>query len=117
MLIQIADPAYGFPVPAYNFSSVHQFEFLDCEKDSGFPEESKFTYLQAKMIKSLLEFALTEEMNVIVHCHAGICRSGAIVEVATMMGFEVAGKRNRIPNLMVKTMLMDVLGLTYNEVK
>ena len=29
MLIQITDPAYGFPEPKYTFKEVHQFEFLD----------------------------------------------------------------------------------------
>jgi len=43
---------------------------------------------------------------------AGICRSGAVVEVATMMGF-TASDRYRQPNLRVKHKMMKVLGLTY----
>jgi hypothetical protein len=41
MLIQIADPASFFPTPKKNFKEIHQFEFLDAEKDDGFPEEAK----------------------------------------------------------------------------
>ena len=33
MLIQIVDPAYEFPTPLKQFKEVHQFEFLDIEKD------------------------------------------------------------------------------------
>jgi protein-tyrosine phosphatase len=53
-------------------------------------------------------------MNVVVHCHAGICRSGAVVEVASMMGFTPAD-RLRIPNMRVKHKMMQVLGWTYGE--
>jgi hypothetical protein len=52
-------------------------------------------------------------MNVLVHCHAGICRSGAVVEVGTMLGF-TATERFRMPNLRVKHKMMKVLGLTYD---
>jgi len=51
-------------------------------------------------------------MNVIVHCHAGICRSGAVVEVASMMGFTPTD-RYRQPNMRVKQKMMKVLGWTY----
>jgi len=62
----------------------------------------------------LLQYALDNSMNVVVHCHAGICRSGAVTEVATMMGF-TATERLRIPNLLVKHKMMKVLGLTYDS--
>ena len=51
--------------------------------------------------------------NVLVHCHAGICRSGAVVEVGTMLGF-TATERFRQPNLRVKHRMMKVLGWTYD---
>jgi hypothetical protein len=53
-------------------------------------------------------------MNVVVHCHAGICRSGAVVEVASIMGFTPTDKY-RQPNLRVKHKMMQVLGLTYDS--
>jgi predicted protein tyrosine phosphatase len=49
----------------------------------------------------------------VVHCAAGICRSGAVVEVAVMMGF-VDTNMHRIPNSMVKYKLMQQLGWTYS---
>jgi predicted protein tyrosine phosphatase len=52
-------------------------------------------------------------MNVVVHCMAGICRSGAVVEVGVMMGFNDCEKY-RQPNLRVKHKLMKQLGWTYN---
>ena len=52
-------------------------------------------------------------MNVMVHCHAGICRCGAVTEVGTMMGF-TATEKFRMPNLRVKHRMMKVLGLTYD---
>jgi len=49
-------------------------------------------------------------MNVVVHCHMGVCRSGAVAEVGVMMGFRDTEKF-RIPNLMVKKKLMEQLGM------
>jgi rhodanese-related sulfurtransferase len=53
-------------------------------------------------------------MNVVVHCHAGICRSGAVCEVGVMMGFTDC-ERFRAPNLLVKHKMMRVLGWTYDS--
>jgi hypothetical protein len=53
-------------------------------------------------------------MNVVVHCFAGICRSGAVAEVGVMMGFDDVG-RTRIPNLLVKHRMMRALGWTYDD--
>jgi hypothetical protein len=52
-------------------------------------------------------------MNVVVHCFAGICRSGAVCEVGVMMGFNDTG-RFRAPNLLVKHRMMRALGWTYD---
>lgn len=113
VLIQIVDPAYEFPETKYPFSEVHQFEFLDCEADAAFDDDFKITAEQAAKIVDVLKSALERGKDVIVHCHAGVCRSGAVAEVGVMMGFEDAG-RTRIPNLMVKHALMKVLGWTYD---
>ena len=51
-------------------------------------------------------------MNVVVHCHAGVCRSGAVAEVGIAMGFQDTGVF-RAPNLMVKHKLLNALGMTY----
>lgn len=115
MLIQISDPASFFPEPKHNFTSVHQFEFLDAEDSDieRYGEEPLISDWQAMCIVELLRHALTNHMNVLVHCHAGICRSGAIVEVGEIMGFTPTD-RYRQPNLRVKHKMMKVLGLTYD---
>lgn len=114
ILIQIADPAGTFPTPKHPFIARFQFEFLDCEDTDGFPEEAKISDAQAQEIVGILNIAMRTGNNVIVHCHAGICRSGAVVEVATMMGF-TATERFRQPNLRVKHKMMKALGLTYDS--
>jgi predicted protein tyrosine phosphatase len=113
MLIQIADPATFFPTPKHTFKEVHQFEFLDAEDSDGFPDECKISDEQATELVRLLQHALDNSMNVLVHCHAGICRSGAVVEVGSIMGFTPT-ERFRMPNLRVKHRMMKVLGLTYD---
>lgn len=122
MLIQISDPASGFPTPKFTFKEVYQFEFLDIEEDgltndgSGtWTDMSEFaiTDEDALRLVGLLQRALDKHMNVVVHCHAGICRSGAVVEVAAMMGF-TATDRYRQPNLLVKHKMMRSLGWTYD---
>jgi predicted protein tyrosine phosphatase len=114
MLIQIVDPAMEFPKPAHKFKEVYQFEFLDLERDDKFGEEFKVTDEQAEQLVRLLEHALENRMNVIVHCVAGVCRSGAVCEVGVMMGFRDT-EAYRSPNLMVKHKMMRVLGWTYDE--
>lgn len=113
MLIRIQDPATEFGFIKYPFKEVHEFEFLDAEDSDGFPDECKISDDQAEAITSLLQRALDNHMNVVVHCHAGICRSGAVVEVGSMMGFTPT-ERLRIPNLRVKHRMMKALGWTYD---
>jgi protein-tyrosine phosphatase len=112
MLIRIQDPATEFKPTKKKFKEVYCFEFLDAEDSDGFPDECKINDSQANEIACLLSHAMAQHMNVLVHCHAGICRSGAVVEVGTMMGF-TATERYRQPNLRVKQKLMQALGLTY----
>jgi predicted protein tyrosine phosphatase len=114
VLIQIADPPGDFPVPARKFGAIHKFEFLDAEDNDCFPEEAKFTMEQAHSIVTILKDALYNDRNVIVHCTMGICRSGAVVEVAQMMGFTPTN-RYRQPNLRVKSYLMQSLGWSYDQ--
>lgn len=117
MLIQIVDPACEFPTPLKQFKEVHQFEFLDIERNSDdFEKFDEFavTDAQAAELVRLLQHALENRMNVVVHCHAGICRSGAVCEVGVMMGFKDT-EVFRSPNLLVKHRMMKVLGWTYDE--
>ena len=115
MLIQITDPAYGFPEPKYKFKEVHQFEFLDIEaNDFALDEAMRCSQEQADELVRLLQHALANRMNVIVHCHAGVCRSGAVCEVGVMLGFDDT-EVFRSPNLLVKHRMMKSLGWTYDE--
>jgi predicted protein tyrosine phosphatase len=115
MLIQIMDPAAGWwPKPKHQFREVHQFEFLDAEDKDGFDEDFKISDAQAAELVRLLQHALDNHMDVIVHCMAGLCRSGAVCEVGVMMGFQDTEKF-RSPNMRVKHKMMKVLGWTYDE--
>ena len=123
MLIQIVDPAHPFPVPKYQFRETHQFEFLDIEQDGmtnngdgKWTDMSEFAIRdeQAAELVRLLQHALEQHMNVIVHCHAGVCRSGAVAEVGVMLGFRDS-EAFRSPNLLVKHKMMKQLGWTYDE--
>ena len=117
MLIQIADPPGDFPepLPVYKFRETHQFQFLDVEeKDHVIDEEMRCSHAQAAELARLLQHALENRMNVIVHCHAGLCRSGAVVDVGVQLGFNDTEKF-RAPNLLVKHRMMQALGWTYDS--
>lgn len=113
VLIQIVDPAMVPPVPVAGFLGVHVFEFLDLEADDAFADEFKVTQQQASQIVAILQDALDRNLNVLVHCVAGVCRSGAVCEVGVMMGFDDTNA-HRQPNLMVKHHMMRSLGWTYD---
>jgi len=116
MLIQIMDTATSWwPKPKHNFKEVHQFEFLDIERnDSCIDPAMKISDEQAQQLVALLQHALDKRMDVIVHCFAGICRSGAVCEIGVMLGFQDT-ERFRSPNLLVKHKMMKALGWTYDE--
>lgn len=111
VLIQIIDEREGVPVPKYDFREVHQFIFDDVEDEDN-PEA--ITDLQAEEIAAILVEAYGNNSNVVVHCHAGICRSGAVVEVGLMLGFNEPD-RLRLPNVLVKKKLMKALGMGITE--
>lgn len=118
MLIQITDPAYYPPIPKQDFRIITQFEFLDAEDEDiekyGYDEGFLISDKQAEELIEFLDYALEKDMNVLVHCHAGVCRSGAVVEVAQMMGFTPID-RFRAPNLRVKHKMMKVIGCYYED--
>ena len=106
MLIQITDPAGNIPSPRHLFKEKYHFEFLDIEDDDHADDpEMYISEAQAKELVRLLRHALDNRMNVVVHCFAGICRSGAIVEVGTHLGFN-AVEKFRSPNTRVMRLMM-----------
>jgi hypothetical protein len=115
MLISITDPASWRPEAKHKFKERHNFEFLDIEeKDFALDEAMRCSQEQANELVRLLQHALENRMNVVVHCMAGICRSGAVTEVGVMLGFNDTEKF-RSPNLLVKHRMMKKLGWTYDE--
>lgn len=114
MLIQIMDPASWKPIPKHDFKEIYHFEFLDIEDEDHADDPEMFiSEDQAKQLVSILKHAHDKNMNVVVHCFAGICRSGAVVEVGTHMGFD-AVEKFRSPNTRVMRLMMKELGLPYN---
>lgn len=116
ILIQIVDPDCDFPISKCGFKEVYQFKFLDIEEHDQLivaRESWRCNQTQADELVQILKDALHNQLDVIVHCHAGICRSGAVCEVGVMMGFEDLNGF-RIPNLLVKTLMMKNLGWTYD---
>lgn len=110
MLIQIVDPGTEVPTPKFAFKEVRQFFFLDVENSDTLLHAAAITNEDAKGIAEALQHAWNNHMNVVVHCHMGVCRSGAVAEVGTMMGFRDVGNF-RAPNLMVKKKVMEQLGM------
>lgn len=106
-LIQIIDEREHFPVPKHSFKDVHQFIFDDVF-DPDHPES--ITDLQASRIANILVDSLAKEQNVIVHCHAGIFRSGAVVEAGVRLGFNPPDTF-RCPNPNVLKRLLECLDL------
>lgn len=115
ILIQIRDPGgREFPESNYSFEMIYRFEFFDAEDHhDDVAEEHMISDAQAKDLVNILLDARDNRQNVIVHCQAGLCRSGAVAEIGTILGFQSTGRR-RLPNLRVKKKMMDVLGLSYD---
>jgi predicted protein tyrosine phosphatase len=101
--IQIVDPDMEWPTPLFQFAEIHRFKFLDIEEtDEG---NGHITMSDAAAIVDILMKASRKRSNVIVHCHAGICRSGAVAEFAiSRLGFDDTDTF-RQPNLLVKRLL------------
>lgn len=117
VLIQITDPGTPAPDTYHEYLSKHHFQFHDADQSISageFPYVPKVLFKdeQARDIVKILELSLFYDRNVVVHCHAGLCRSGAVCEVGVMMGFEDP-RRVRMPNRLVKSKLMSALGWGY----
>ena len=121
ILIQIQDVDYSPTARFANvkrrskFSSVYQFRFDDTTYEIGPDADGNaITDDQAQSIANILKNAYDKGKNVVVHCHAGVCQSGAVTEVAVMYGFTDVNKNTRIPNTLVKEKVCKHLDLKYS---
>ena len=108
MLIQILSAGRTFPQSPYPFAETYRFAFSDIEDDHPLAEAQGITDRQAEDIARVLVRALRKGMNIIVHCHAGIYRSGAVCDIGVLLGFTDT-KRMRIPNKRVRRKLVQAL--------
>ena len=115
ILIRILDTDNENPAePKSSFFKIISFKFLDCDENAGLNDKFLFNSDMAKEIVEIFEICKKENKNIVVHCTAGICRSGAITEVGEMFGFKVTKNSNRrIPNTLVKKLLLSELGWGY----
>lgn len=89
ILIQITDYDIEPPITAKKYLKYYQFRFLDIEDKDECIDEYRITNKQATDIVNILKEAKNNNYNIIVHCYAGVSRSGAIVEFAiNELGFE-----------------------------
>lgn len=113
ILIQIVDPGMTQPVPKYErlFCEIHQFWFYDLERLN---EPGLITVDEASRIAGIVGRALVERKNVVVHCVAGVCRSGAVVELGVALGFAEVEGRGRQPNTTIKNLLFKCAGIGFD---
>lgn len=91
------------------FVSCVQMRFDDIDK----PDPGYFTVIsddQAKQLADVIKHAKLNDLNIAVHCHAGLCRSGAVVEAAVRYGFDDP-KKTRMPNTLVLKKISHNLGI------
>lgn len=94
ILIQIQDVGTDFIETDFEFHRIYRFSFNDVNKD----EDHFISESQIETISDRLLDCIDNGYNVIVHCHAGLCRSGAVVEAAKLLGMDVDENYPRIPN-------------------
>ena len=111
--IQITDPCCSFEPAQNNFAEIHRFEFLD-DNLEGEGHEFSINDTQAEMIADILRRAYQSQQHVIVSCHAGLCRSGAITEIMVSNFGYIPGGTPRHPNLLVVHKVLKRLGLGYD---
>lgn len=117
-LISIADVGMEKAnVTPNKFERILFVHFNDDEPDSCDKPE---TLLSDETVKEMVEFiaaAKAEKVDLIVNCHAGICRSGAVVEVLKLAGWSIDDNEwtpERLPNRFVFDKLRKALGFKHS---
>lgn len=106
ILIRILNPGFEFPETKHTFKDVHCFEMLDIDDDEF---NICCTDLQAEQVAAILVKALADGQNVLVHCHVGVSRSGAVVDAGLALGFRELPRTFRTPNIHIKKRLFRAL--------
>lgn len=108
-LIQISDIGCLQPDVKYYdfFKDKLCLTFNDVEDEFDMSSISDY---QAQRIADFVLKAKADNADIVAHCLAGICRSGAVVEAAMSVGYTDAVNRQRIPNALVKRKVMQCLG-------
>lgn len=117
-LISIADRDALNANPKKEFGKVLFLNFNDVESTTGRSGETPrskellasmgaITDAQADQIAEFIVEAREAKANVIVNCHAGICRSGAVVRILGELGWHIDGRFSpeRRPNMLVYSKL------------
>lgn len=110
ILISI-DEQFKFPViPKDKIQpiSYQRFTFGDLEESSDSDDCSclLFDLEDRDRILEIYRNCLENNIDLLVHCTAGISRSGAIIEVGLLLGFELEHPTHRIPNAYIKSSLL-----------
>ena len=111
-LISISDAA-GWPIQVRDpFAKVFEF-FFDDESDPNWPGIMQQS--QAVEMANIIRQAKDQDKNLWVHCTAGMCRSGAVVEILGLLGWTIVEGFSpaRLPN----THVFKMLRLQFDELK
>lgn len=114
-LISIADKDALNARPKQRWGRVLFTNFQDVDLDTGGHIETPkaaaalaklggITLAQAEEIADFIKEGRALGKNIFANCHAGMCRSGAVVRVLLELGFEeqkYSGQPTRIPNIFV----------------
>lgn len=108
VLIQIVDPCMIFPKPLKSFNKVYQFEFSDSDNSKDIVWDARMSTYQAKKILCILSNCFKKDKDVIIQCLSGKSRSGAIVEIGTLIGFKETNTE-RSPNNYMLSIFYELL--------
>jgi len=109
ILIQIVDCDVPFPFPRHYFEEIHKFQFADVESEKDEAWDHRITAEQANKIIRIIRKAKEKKYNIIVHCFAGVKRSGAVVEAALKMGYKDTNTYRKPNQYITKTLLFAIL--------